>query len=369
MKDKGCALTSLAMGLTAFSVPTTPGALNTALKQANSRFFLPNGNVKWDEIVQGASGGSVSWTWIGGTTQAIGEALCKKKPVVIAVRNNSHFVLAVRKEGSDIVVIDPGSGSGVEQKLSSYSGIGVKGALKGPGSVSPSSAPRGGTSPTLSSAEAETDGLSLSATNALLLLTSPDGKRVGLGSATGEPLAELSGSGSTRDRLEDDLSGQPGKDESHYIYIPSAPVGTYQLSILPLVSGIQQLGVNRIPGGATIPDPALGDILGQAGVPIRLSINFGMSGKPSIVRSGGPAGLRLDIASGTSIGLIERGISTALRQLADAVEAALWRGDRSAAAGQVAAMRQLVQAQSGKLIDSRAAIVLLEDIAGVQSAL
>lgn len=127
ISEKGCALSSGAMLLSYFGIPTDPEALNDDLVALGDRGYV-NGGVNWlgllDLAAQQAEtlGVRINTT---ATPQDLRNRICRFGPQIVEVKNRQHFVMVtgLTDDESDFLIADPNNPSGGGRLNSDYGGF------------------------------------------------------------------------------------------------------------------------------------------------------------------------------------------------------------------------------------------------------
>lgn len=278
IKQRGCALTSMAMGLSAFGVAVTPRDLNDQLK-ADATGYAIGGGIDWGEAVRVPSGGSVLFDRF--TTQdEMKKALCKGRPVIVGVKIDAkgtphHFVLATEaKADGTFQIMDPASGSGVSRPLSFYAPpYQIRGAIRGASAgASPSRSGVDGPRFSLMSAGLESDAgpsfVSVSAPGSRIDVTDVNGAH----STADQGVQTMNIPGSTAfvDAIDDDDS--PFEVDTTSNMSVSVPLGgTYAAQLIPKYTGplnifVQATTPSGVQTGTTLVAAA------RAGIPLGIDI-------------------------------------------------------------------------------------------------
>src|SRR5215213_1930092 len=213
IKQKGCALTSLAMGMGFAGFPINPGELNFTMKFLGG--FLGR-NVNWPVATDKASNGLMKFHGFrSGSTGAIDDVLCMGFPVIAGVKFKTviekgkpvvvpgHFVIVTGRQGNEFFINDP---AGAHTQLSQYGAFETRGFVTdATWNANPNHC--GGPPPLQASATTarnqqaaaatvgDKSALTISADNNVeLLVIDPNGKRTGHDGATGDILEEIPGS-------------------------------------------------------------------------------------------------------------------------------------------------------------------------------
>ncbi len=243
IKQRGCALTSVAMGLTGFGIATDPRVLNNTLKVTPGGF--KGLGLNWLTDVPAGSNRTLRYEQISSDDQMKKE-ICAGNPAVVGVDIDSkgtphHFVLVNQvKADSTFWITDPRHGSGVELDLKQtypvyqYRGVikpvnapAIQGAL--------THAPTPGTLLSFAAVSGP-DVLAVLVRNASITLTD----NAGLSAATGGAVSvqQIPGSFAFTDMLDDD--DEPfavATEQSSTVGVPSVDSAFYTVQIVPMVSG------------------------------------------------------------------------------------------------------------------------------------
>jgi hypothetical protein len=271
--EKGCALTSLVMGLYYAGVTTLPDG--TALDPLTFNNFLNSSqalrqvldqhgfggldlpietgfdgrNVKWDFATRYVSNfQNLKFRTFGprrdsvsdrdGARQVLDESLCgaNPHPVIVAVTGSDgkypgHFVLVTGKDGDSYTIADPATGT-----MRSLHDYGDKFQTRG-SVVDPSD--------NLGSLELTSDN------SVSLLITDAAGNQTGLVPGSGQVLQQIPGSSYFVDQITDgdlngiDSTGQP-EPESHYLQVFQPSQGTYVAVVNGLEHGQYVIDIDAV---------------------------------------------------------------------------------------------------------------------------
>lgn len=297
MKQKGCALTSITMGLSAFGSTLSPGDVNELLKGAGSGYFTRGGGVMWNSDVITASNGTMSYEQIQDTTQ-LRRAICAGMPVIVGVKldppfsasNPGHFVLITKRapDGS-YTIQDPATGG--ERPLSDYAAFVLRGAIHPRGQRVPTSdvattllhtAPK--IAPWIARSNillAATEEVGIGATNASIDVTDPSGNRTTANITAGDVFT-IPGSYGLTDRLDDDESGAVDSSVSAQVILPGAPNGTYHVRIVPTSTQADSVLIYGLSSIANSPQSSMLPYSLSAGAPLAFDLTVGSGALLSI---------------------------------------------------------------------------------------
>ncbi|MFO0795599.1 MAG: C39 family peptidase [Candidatus Brocadiaceae bacterium] len=255
IRQKGCALTSLAMALTAAGITQDPGSLNEFMAKTKNDYVELG--VNWEPATRDASGGKLKFhqTRINSVIDLqramdyLDNAVCQQGyPVIVGVNLDvkgipGHFVLVTGKQGNDFQIADPGY---EKTKLSEYNN-----KFETRGFVA--DARFGFTKPIEYNNEFETrdfvsgppgdiSELDLATGDDVeLLIVDPSGMRTGFDPNGGLVVEHIANSTYFRDALEDDVTGAPPTETAHLIGISRPSAGIYQIIVTGLKIGTYTL--------------------------------------------------------------------------------------------------------------------------------
>ena len=379
MRQKGCAVTALAMSLTARSFGWDPGSLNTQMKTPPMTYFTSGGSVIWGSAA--ALGGGVYLPI--GSTAAVDAALCNGQAVIVGVSLDAagvpgHFVTIIGKTGADYLMQDPVDGQQKSLIATYGSNYALRGAIGGGITATQSIASTWGlelfgassaqyaAGPSRSVSVAGVLTLSFAIDNATLAVTNALGQSSGIDLTNGAVQSGIPGAVAWADRIDDILAGIRGTTTTAFVQL-SAVDGPYRGTVTPTQSGVLDLIVSTIPGPGTPPPPVHISVLGQPGLPVHLTLAVDASGTVAVSRAGGFSGARQDVQSALSLGLLKNGgIATSLLQKLDNAQASYNRGNSSAGLNQLEALTNHIRAQTDKGIDPAVADILLQDVTALQ---
>lgn len=268
--DKGCAMTSICMGLTFIGVTQLPvgggtinmdpGNFNQYLQNYPTRSpgvcYGPNGNVQWVQIANvfnlHADGVNDRRIRFNGATTTLSSlidraasdgfltaAITAGYPVVVGVnsrRNGSaissgHFILVTGIAGTDFTINDPGNRN--KRLLSSYADYDIRGYYAPARQMSTRSL-RAADTPT-TSAEIP-GGLSFTVNDAVdIVVTDPNGLRTGIDNSTAPPTVyrEIPGTCFFMDGLGtvNEEGYAPPDEYTYYLHINGAEEGDYSIAL------------------------------------------------------------------------------------------------------------------------------------------
>lgn len=274
MRQRGCAVTSMASGLSALGTTVTPGALNTLLKNDANGYDV-FGGIYWEQAARLPSQGSVLFERFTSVT-SMTRSLCNGRPVIVGVKvirgRATHFVLATEAhhDGS-FQIMDPGSGSGISRSLSYYpEPHQIRGALRlatGGNMLATMGAIRSGRTAE-SEADPDPSFVAITIPNARIDVTDANGRHTIADSAT--QTMDIPGSTSFADALDDDAA--PFEVDTTTLFSVSVPLGAaYEARVTP-----KHTGTLRVLVQATIPSGVQPEIVltaaTRAGVPFGISI-------------------------------------------------------------------------------------------------
>jgi hypothetical protein len=218
----GCAMTSLSMVLSFYGFPFNPSTLNTELDELGGNGYDGSGNVQWS-AVSFLSGGTLEFMLGNSSTTVLDADLCNKRPVIIGVNGNGHFVVAIGKTAGEYDIIDPGH-IGVDS-LSYYGNTFASSRRFIP--------PGSGAFVVYADAIVQ------------VLVTDPTGRRVGY--SNGTIYTELPGSGYMDEQITSDDPDVPSGTLplTHILFIPAPLDGFYQVQITGQQAGSGSVRVYR----------------------------------------------------------------------------------------------------------------------------
>jgi hypothetical protein len=200
-------------------------------------------------------------------------------------------------------------------------------------------------------------------TSADLTVTNSNNQRTGYDPSTGNFLNEIPFSAHFIDSTDDAISNTIDPGDSHSVYLSTPARDTYKVTITGLSIGTYTMLVQSYTtDGASQLNTQVPGISGNqstATVQIKYSPTPGASSPLQIVATF--AGTLADISNGQQLGLISRGIATALSSTINAAAAQANAGNNSAAINILTAFINQVNAQSGQPITQFVAQVLLND--------
>ena len=387
MKLKGCAITSVAMGLMSRAIPYSAGALNTFFKTpAGAGSLTASNGVVWPTAIAKASFGLSRYQAVSGRVE-MDKALCAGYPVIVVVPgqlSDMHFVVVTgKKDQSTYKVNNPASGAG---EMSATSIIGYRGAvvpaaggipwnqsvmtLAG-GTLSRSATSLGINTMLSADATGTPPDLVLSVDNATLLVTDPSGNRVGWLGDANATVHEIAEPSLWYDAVSDDETGEAATSTSAGLQWSNAREGSYDLRVTAQRTALVTLTIQSLHYGVDVQDPPMQlRLLAIQGQSVPLTVVVGANGAPSMTRAATPQSVREDVDAAAALGLLTNaGIQNALQQKLDAVEAARVRGNKDAALGALSGFEALVTAQTANHLAPDAATVLLEDAAAIRAAI
>jgi HYR domain-containing protein len=257
IRQKGCALTCLAMALDFVHPRIDPEWLNSFMTMNNDF----NGHiVRWwkavDDVSQHFLGnGSKKFTWTdkrissvvdpAAAEREVNDVVCNRGyPEVVGVKLRldkrgvlvpNHYVLVTGKEGNRFTIVDPldpnityldeYDAGGVTKAGPFHGGFETRGFVLDPSVNS---------------------GLDIESTTVNLLLLDALGRRAGLDLASGADLEEIPGSAHHLDAIEDSETGELPAAASQFIYITQPPEGTYRLLATALQDGPFEIRLRAI---------------------------------------------------------------------------------------------------------------------------
>jgi hypothetical protein len=257
IREKGCAMTALAMallkaGITTVpligqgSTPLNPGTLNQFMIEHSGDYDAKH-NVRFDNTVQNISH---SLKFLGvkpskqQSTEALDQLLCQGVPVIVGVdldlsNGPTHYVIVTGKQGNQYEIVDPGHRK--TTLLDPNDGFSIRGqVVDPPGDVS---------------------ALNLSVGDAELLIIDPTGNRTGFDSTGGTIREEIPRSTHFIDSLEDDLTGAAATEVSYSVPMFQPLQGTYQVVLTGLKLGMYTLSIRSFSQDGS-PQPAV-DVSGM----------------------------------------------------------------------------------------------------------
>lgn len=235
IRQKGCALVSMAMLLNYHGVETNPLDLNAFMVEKGR--FAPGGSVWWDAVdLAAAAVDSVIEFRAGGSIANLRNDICRYGPQIVEVRRpGQHFVLAVGMTDDEgtVLVHDPGTQLIPQpRQLSDFTRtVGVRnyrGAQR-------------------------TDSIGYKLTVSFhspgeVLLTDPLGRRVGVDPERGNSFVEIPGAyydtAAIATLVDDDLFIDD-EEPSRQLYVPGALDGDYAVDVIGTGMGVYKLHIQR----------------------------------------------------------------------------------------------------------------------------
>lgn len=350
IRQRGCALTDLAMALSFAGQPFDPGQLNTFMKETDNDF---NGrSVNWDAATRDASAGRLKFFGTRSrSTDTLKEMMCKDDghPVIVGVNLDAdgvpgHFVLVTGQENGQFLINDPGHAG--RTTLDAYGNdFETRGYVADPpGDIS---------------------ALDISAGDGVeLRVSDPAGDQTGFDAATDSTVEAIPSSVYFKDRLDDDVTGEPATETGHICQVQRPPQGIYEVDVNGLSLGTFELSVRVFSqDGSAQPPIVMPGIRGAGSVTtFQLQVTTPPGSTSTIERLATFESTLADIANSGQIGLIDNnGITMSLIAKVQAAADAARRGDLTASANMLNAFSNEVRAQSGKHVDSFCADVFLDD--------
>jgi hypothetical protein len=349
VKQKGCALTSLTMGLNFAGLPYTPGQLNTFMKETDHDFA--GTSVNWDAATRDASGGTLKFFGTRSrSTDTLKKLLCKDggHPIIVGVNlgpnGPGHFVLVTGQENGQFLINDPGHSD--RTTLDAYGNqFETRGYVADPpGDISALDVSAG-------------DGVEIQ-------VTDPDGLHTGFDPATGSTVEAIPSSVYFKDRLDDDETGDVTTETDHVCQIQQPPQGTYTVSVDGLSLGTYELSIRVFSqdGSAQTPIVVPG-IRGTGSLStVKLQVTTPPGSTSTVERLASFESTLADITNSGQLGLIDNnGVATSLAAKIRAAADAAQRGKNATSANVLHAFSDEVRAQSGKHVTAFCADVLLSD--------
>jgi hypothetical protein len=259
IRNIGCALTSMAMGMSALGTTIDPGALNHLMKVTPGGF--DGTSVTWEKDIEPASAGSAAPLTFSrfSTTASMKKAICAGNPVIVGVKLAAakkkpykvvpgHFVLVneVKADGS-FWIQDPGDGQ--VRPLSFYkAGYQVRGAvIKRKVAAPPTASMRARSLILATAAEPGVDDipmLNVVTTNNQITVTAADGS-VSIAGAAAPDSAGIAGSFAQSDGLTDDEDSLSVSADVHStVGVPAVADAQYTVDILPAALGFDTLTIH-----------------------------------------------------------------------------------------------------------------------------
>ncbi len=235
IRVKGCALTALAMSLTWAGHPVTPSSLNTFMNDHDD--FQRGGGVVWVGSVPDFSGQLLQWKNLEWTEDRVtlAQTVCTGTPVIVQVpsqvhQRGSHFVLVTGapRTATDTTsldqfkIVDP---DGFRYtSLAAYGSFELRGYPEQAGITNVSSI-QTVASTQLDAVDAPASRLELYVAGGALLVTDPDGRRLGQAASDGPIINEIPGGIYYPDNEPDEHTGEVGPYPQSPVAIVPDPIG------------------------------------------------------------------------------------------------------------------------------------------------
>lgn len=295
----GCALTSMAMGMSAHGTIIDPGQLNHLMKITPGGF--DGTKVTWETDIIAASKSSANKLTMNRFTSRdeMKKQICAGNPVIVGVKpkedttNRGHFypghwvlVNEVKPDGS-FYIQDP-AGNGSIRPLTDYTGTQwVKGAIvKRPAAPAPTVNMRSTVLATVAASEPlPTPLLNISARRAGVTVTATDGTSSVVG-GSGPDTAGIPGSIVATEGIDDDVDTLSLDTSLLYtVSVPAVTGAQYSVEVLPRRLGLDTLLINMPSSTGTDQEVQLLPYFGVPGRPVQFMVSVtpdGMAGTRTV---------------------------------------------------------------------------------------
>jgi len=218
IKQKGCYLSDAAGMLNYHGVSTDPPTLNDSLDAVTNGYMA--GNVNPRAVADQGTAAGVSMRFVGATNDLY-NAICQYGPTLVGVHcvNNQagHWVLAYGRDQNKTtwLILDPNGGHDTTLAAAYNNTYCAARVFSGPEHTFTTSS-----------------GITISFHSPVqLLLTDPQGRRLGTDPIAGQSFDEIPGAYYDAGGLDDDETGEPDDEPSKTLFLPTPAVGDYALAI------------------------------------------------------------------------------------------------------------------------------------------
>ncbi|HEX5438667.1 MAG TPA: C39 family peptidase, partial [Gemmatimonadaceae bacterium] len=245
MSRLGCAVTSLAMVLTATGQSVNPGTLNNFMNGHDG--YTVGGGVKWETGTSTVSNGELRWKSVGGRSDrgVLAQQVCDGHATVVWVPSlvtpgGSHFVVVTGAPRnatdttplSEFHIVDPDAFR--HTTLADYDSFDLRGF---PVPTVAESTPTGAAASSSiaglfqTAASQQAHGLDIRGTAGAILVTDPQGRRLGQAQPGGPTLNEIAGSIYYPHDEPDDAAGGLALPQLSVALVKNPSPGVYQVML------------------------------------------------------------------------------------------------------------------------------------------
>jgi hypothetical protein len=226
IKQKGCYLSDAAGVLNYHGVAATdPPTLNDALNAVAGGYSA--GNVNPRAVADQGTAAGVNMRFVGATNDLY-NAICQYGPTLVGVHCNAsnqagHWVLAYGRDANKTtwLILDPNGGHDTTLAVGYSNKYCAARVFSGPEHTFTTSS-----------------GITIKFHSPVeLLLTDPQGRRLGTDPVTGQSFDEIPGAYYEAGGLEDDETGEPDDDPAKTLFLPTPAVGDYALAVTGTANG------------------------------------------------------------------------------------------------------------------------------------
>ena len=323
IREKGCAMTALAMALLKAGIttvplngqgspPLNPGTLNQFMIEHRWGYDA-NHDVQFDTTVESIDHSLKFLDVLSSnqkSTEVLDQLLCQGVPVIVGIHLSKeklghekpgHYVLVTGKQGNKYKIVDPGQRANTT--LDPNDGFSIRGQVVDAGHRSVTTRdPNDGFSirSQVVDPPGDVSALNLSVGDAELLIIDPTGNRTGFDSTSGTIREEIPRSTHFIDSLEDDLTGAAATEVSYSVPMFQPQQGTYQVVLIGLELGTYTLSISSFSqdgspqpavavSGMTQPGLESTYVIAYSSTPGAALRVFGITAAPVTVTAGNPS--------------------------------------------------------------------------------